>query len=79
MQSKKVENLDFGEQKMSRTMKEIVMMLELSAENDWIDAFYLPFELNPGFKVRRFIFKLFSKIFPRFFLVTTKSGKSLGG
>ena len=36
-------------------MKEIVMMLELSAENDWIDAFYLPFELNPGFKEPRFL------------------------
>ena len=43
-------------------MKEIVMMLELSAENDWIDAFYLPFELNQGFKVRRFLI-IFWRIF----------------
>ena len=57
-------------------MKEIVMMLELSAENDWIDAFYLPFELNPGFKVRRFLFILFFENFPTLFLVKTKSGKS---
>ena len=31
-------------------MKEIVLMLELAAENDWIDAFYLPFGQNAGFK-----------------------------
>ena len=31
-------------------MKEIVLMLELAAENDWIDAFYLPFGQNVGFK-----------------------------
>ena len=35
---------------MSRTVKEIVMMLELAAEAGWIDAFYLPFELIPNFR-----------------------------
>jgi len=35
---------------MSRSMKEIVLMLELSASNEWIDAFYLPFDLISGFK-----------------------------
>ena len=31
-------------------MKEIVLVLELAAENDWIDAFYLPFGQNEAFK-----------------------------
>jgi len=35
---------------MSRTVKEIVMMLELAAEAGWIDAFYLPFELIQNFR-----------------------------
>merc|ERR1712142_283899 len=38
------------EKEMSRTVKEIVMMLELAAEAGWIDAFYLPFELIQNFR-----------------------------
>ena len=28
---------------MSRSMKEIVFMLELAAENNWVETFYTPF------------------------------------
>ena len=42
--------LEHNYKEMSRSMKEIVLMLELAAENDWIDAFYLPFGQNVGFK-----------------------------
>ena len=36
--------------KMNCTVREIVMVLELAADENWVDAFYLPFDKIPDFK-----------------------------